>query len=170
MKPFKFLRTKQGMEYYNRPINPNYYGEIRVNNFAEYFPVTHFELGGDLQHDGRLSFYQIPGQDNDGTHYLHAIPFIWEPRDVINREYGTTTFNGLIKDFQSWYQNKVEECRQPFTNYFLPTYPRIRRFGFAMIPGTVTWLGYDREPHRFMNPRFINQNEPVRIIVKLYRR
>jgi len=140
IKDFKFLNTTKQLAVPTGyvPFMHVPSEELRLNqSFCEY-PIT---FSGEYE-----GFY-----------------FIWEPRDIINKEYRIASWAGSIKDFWRHYENRRMSLGSSPGEEYLPCYPRIRR----IYVGANYIINYNNAP-RFMNPRFIFNHEFVRIEYKLY--
>ena len=148
IKDFKFLSAAK------QSINP-----------IGYVPYVHIPNDELIQMGTRpsyrqLSLCQYPTRLNNE---YEGFSFVWEPRDIINKEYRIASWTGSIKDFWRHYENRRMSLGSSPGEEYLPCYPRIRR----IYVGSNYIINYNNAP-RFMNPRFIFNHEFVRIEYKLY--
>lgn len=140
---FKFLNTIKEL-----PVPTGYVPYVHV-------PTEELNLGYR-----QLSFCEYPITFNDE---YQGFTFVWEPRDNINKEYRIASWSGSIEDFSTHYENRRISLVSEAGDEYLPGYPRIRR----IYIGANDVINYNTEP-RFTNPRFLFNNEWVRIEYKLY--
>lgn len=119
-------------------------------------PVSHFDCETD-----EFTMYQYYSNG-----MLHRIPFVWEPRDIIEGNYVINVYAGPINNFSRYYEETRVHLLSIDSHFYLPQYPRIRKFVFD----TDEILNYDYDAQRFMNPNFFNQNEFLLIHYKEYYR
>jgi len=143
IKPFKFLSTAK-------------HSEVQTG----YVPFIHIPSEELIPGYRQLSFCEYPIRYIDG---YQRFSFVWEPRDVIRKEYRIASWSGSIEDFSTHYENRRMSLVSAPGDEYLPGYPRIRR----IYVGAHYMINYQNEP-RFMNPRFLSNYEFVRIEYKLY--
>ena len=141
MKKFKFLSVTK------KSINPI--------GYVPYVHIPDDELirMGTRPSYRQLSLCQYPTRLNNE---YEGFSFVWEPRDIINKEYRIASWSGGIKDFWTHYENRRMSLVNASGDEYLPCYPRIRR----IYVGTDDVIIYNTEP-RFINPKFIFNNQYV---------
>lgn len=132
---------------------------------ARYVPYVHIPSEELIPMGRRPSYRQLSICEYPilYTNEYEGFSFVWEPRDIINKEYRIASWSGSIKDFWTHYENRRMSLGYAPGEEYLPCYPRIRR----IYIGTDDVIIYNTEP-RFTNPRFLFNHEFVRIEYKLY--